>query len=160
LNDQEELDKEKHIWNLICMLYEDEENMKKDEENENMDMGEMNHMEKICESALVKNLERKNSFLRRIKLIINWLEKIASESNHLKLVKEKMSAFQLKCSGWEHTLHYLKNLNTFQRKEKIQMSGRDFVSELVNFRNFICINSKLFLFILVHEGSRRTNTSK
>jgi len=138
LNDQEDLDKEKHIWNLIYLLYEDEENMKKEEEeedNENMNFdSEENHMEKICEAALVKSLERKNSFLRRIKMIIKWLEKIAAESNHLKLVKEKMSAFPLKCSSWEHTLHHLKNSNTFQRKEKIQMSGRDFVNELVSFR--------------------------
>ena len=132
LNEQQDLDKEKHIWNLICLLYEDEENMKKEEDNENMNFdSDENQIEKVSEAALVKNLEKKNSFLRRIKIIIKWLEKIASESVHMQQVKEKISAFPLKCSSWEHTLHHLKNMNTFNKKEKVQTSGRDFVTELV-----------------------------
>jgi nuclear pore complex protein Nup107 len=86
--------------------------------------------EGISEQCIAKNLERKNPFIRRIRIIINWLENIAAESNNLKQVKEKMSAFSEKCFSWEHTLHHLKNLNNFARKDKAQFTGRDYVNEL------------------------------
>ena len=129
------------------MLYEDQENLKRDEDNENMnfDDSDENYIERISEVALARGLERNNSFLRRIKLIIQWLEKIAAESNYMKVVKEKMSAFPEKGSSWEHTLHHLKNVNTFSKKEKIQLSGRDYVTELVMFSCYFGATGCFFL---------------
>jgi len=82
------------------------------------------------EVVVIERLERKNPFLRRIKMIIKWLERIAAQSANLKLVKEKLASFQERCSNWEHTLHHLKSSSSFNRKEKFQ-SGREFVNELV-----------------------------
>ena len=94
-----------------------------------------NSYETVNEAAIVRNLERKNPLLRRIKIVLRWLENISKESASLKVIKEKMSGFAEKCSGWEHTLHQLKNVNVLHRKEKSQFSGRDLINELVRMMN-------------------------
>ncbi len=82
-----------------------------------------------------ERLLRKQPLLRRIKLIIDWLEKIASESKHSHIVRQKIAEFSEKCTGWEHTLHYLKNSNSsLNKKEKpntYPQSNRDFIDEMV-----------------------------
>ena len=60
------------------------------------------------EALLVKRLLKKNPHLRKIKLVIEWVEKISAQSKHLDLVKQKIGEFQEKCTSWEHTLHHLK----------------------------------------------------
>lgn len=138
--EQDELEKEKNLWNLICLLFSDEQDTKKKEGENDLDM-ELENFEGLSEVAIVENLEKGNPFLRRIKLVIQWLEKIAAESNHLKLIKERMSAFPEKCSNWEHTLHHLSIMNTASIGIKEKFSGRDFINELVKFKKII---GKLF----------------
>lgn len=118
------------MWQLINMLYTDEQNELANENEKDEMMENDENCQGTNEVVIVERLERKNSFLRRVKTIINWLEKIAAQSANLKLVKEKLASFQERCSNWEHTLHHLKSANSFNRKEKFQ-SGREFVSELV-----------------------------
>lgn len=130
LSEQEELDKEKYLWDLICKLYMDELDDNSKSNDIDLVEEEQTSFEGVNEQHIARNLEKRNPFLRRIKLIISWLEKIAAESNHLKLIKEKMSAFSEKCFSWEHTLHHLKSLNNLNRKEKVQFSSRDYVNEL------------------------------
>ena len=94
------------------------------------------------ELDLEARLLRKQPLLRRIKLIIDWLERIASESKQSHVVRQKIGEFSEKCTGWEHTLHYLKHSNSsFSKKEKpnnYPQSNRDFVDEMVSKRLDIC----------------------
>jgi hypothetical protein len=124
ITEQEEIEIEKNIWNLIHLLYTDEQNVRNNEDENFMDKN-VENAEGVNEVLLVENLERKNPLIRRIRIIIQWLEKIASESNNMKVIREKMSAFPEKCFNWEHTLHQI------SKKSTIQMSGRDYVTELV-----------------------------
>lgn len=113
-------------------------------ENENGFEMDTENYEGLSEVAIVKNLEKKNPLLRRVKLIIQWLEKIAAESNYLKLIREKMSAFSDKCTNWEHTLHHLTSTNSFGKKDRNQFTGRDFVNELVEKFSYQKNHSKVF----------------
>ena len=124
ITEQEEIEIEKNIWDLIHLLYTDEQNVKNNE-NENFIDTHLENVESVNEVVLVDNFERKSPLIRRIRIIIQWLEKIASESNNMKLIREKMSAFPERCCKWEHTLHQL------GKKSTVQMSGRDYVTELV-----------------------------
>lgn len=124
ITEQEEIEIEKNIWDLIHLLYTDEQNVKNNE-NENFIDTNLENVEGVNEVVLVENFERKSPLIRRIRIIIQWLEKIASESNNMKLIREKMSAFPERCFNWEHTLHQL------GKKSTVQMSGRDYVTELV-----------------------------
>ncbi len=114
---------------MIHSLYLDELNSKNNISADDTDLEINNNYESINEDTIVKNLERKNPLLRRIKLVLKWIENINKESHSLKLIIEKMSAFADTSSSWQHTLHQLKNSNIFNKKEK-QFSGRDLVNEL------------------------------
>ncbi len=135
--EQEELYKEKNLWDLIYLLYLDEQNVKNNMNDDEVDSEVNNNYESVNEMAIVRSLEKKNSLLRRIKIVLRWLENIAKESNSLKTIKEKMSGFADKCTAWEHTLHQLKNATVFNKKDKGQFSGRDLVNELVNSNKLI-----------------------
>jgi hypothetical protein len=132
LLEQEELYKEKNLWDLIHLLYLDEQNAKNNMNDDELDSEVNNNYESVNEAAIVRSLEKRNPLLRRIKIVLKWLENIAKESSSLKTIKEKMSGFADKCSGWEHTLHQLKNVTVFNKKDKSQFSGRDLVNELVS----------------------------
>jgi hypothetical protein len=130
-HEQEELYKEKNLWDLIYLLYVDEQNSKNDmHEDELTAEFNNNNYESVNEMAIVRSLERRNPLVRRIKIVLRWLESIAKESANLKTIKEQMSGFAEKCSGWEHTLHQLKNATVFNKKDKL-FSGRDLVNEMV-----------------------------
>jgi hypothetical protein len=130
LQEQHEMDKEKDLWSLLLLLYMDEQNLKAENENENFE--DVENFESINEQTIARNLEKSYPLLRRIRLVIEWLEKIARESNYLKSIKENLSSFSEKCTNWEHTLHYLKNATSFTKKDKLQHhSNREFVTELV-----------------------------
>jgi hypothetical protein len=115
---------------LIRLLYLDEQKLTEQNDDIELDNDEEN-FETINEQTIVKNLEKNYPLLRRIRLVIEWLEKIARESAYLKSIKDNMSAFSEKCTNWEHTLHNLKNANSFSKRDKNQSSGREFVTELV-----------------------------
>jgi hypothetical protein len=127
------LDKEKHLWNLIYLLYKDEQEtqeratLEEEEDKENFDCVGLN------EAKLEKNLLKKYPLVRRIKLIIDWMEKIAHESKSFVSVKQKIGEFREKCAGWEHTLHNLKHSNSsLNKRERLSTySAREFVDELV-----------------------------
>lgn len=136
LNELDEIDKEKHLWHLIKLLYVDEQNEgeagERDDENGMvMDNDENEEEAVINEKTIVKRLEKSYPLLRRIRAVIEWLEAIARESDYLRTVRESMSAFSEKCANWEHTFHYLKSANSINKKDKAFFSGRDFVTELV-----------------------------
>ena len=130
--EQEDLEKERNLWNLIYLLYSDEQNSTKDFEMANEEDKE-NDENKIGfnEAFLIERLERKNPLFRRVRIVIEWLEQVAFESNSLKVIKEKISEFPEKCLSWEHTSHQLKNLNSFNKKDKTLLSNREYVDELV-----------------------------
>lgn len=131
LTELDELEKEKNLWNLVRILYLDEQNSAEnvndndEDEDEGMDVG-------IDEALLVQRLLRKNPVLRKIKLVIEWLEEISSQSKSVMLVRQKIGEFSEKSQSWEHTLHHLKNQNSFNKKENYIFSNREFVDELVN----------------------------
>lgn len=137
LTELDELEKEKNLWNLVRILYLDEQtsvgnNVQdngEDDEDEGMDVG-------IDEALLVQRLLRKNPVLRKIKLVIDWLEEISSQSKSVTLVRQKIGEFSEKSQSWEHTLHHLKNQNSFNKKENYIFSNRDFVDELVNIKSY------------------------
>lgn len=129
LTELDELEKEKNLWNLVRILYLDEQNSAEnvndndEDEDEGMDVG-------IDEALLVQRLLRKNPVLRKIKLVIEWLEEISSQSKSVMLVRQKIGEFSEKSQSWEHTLHHLKNQNSFNKKENYIFSNREFVDEL------------------------------
>lgn len=129
MNDQDGLDKEKYIWTLIRALFEDEQNTKNRDNNFEDDM-EIENSEGLSETAIVNNLEKRNSFVRRVKLVIDWLEKVVYESDYMKKIKENLNSFSEKSVNWEHTLHKLKSRDAFGRIDKSTLSGREFVDEL------------------------------
>lgn len=86
----------------------------------------------VNERSIINRLEKTYPLLRRVRLVIEWLETIARESDYLKSIRESMSAFSEKCANWEHTLHYLKSTNSVNKKDKGFFSGREFVTELVS----------------------------
>ncbi len=131
LTELDELEKEKNLWHLARILYLDEQSSMEmahdandSEEDEGMDVG-------IDEALLVQRLLRKNPVLRKIKLVIEWLEDISSQSKNVKLARQKIGEFSEKSQCWDHTLHHLKNQNSFNKKENYMFSNRDFVDELV-----------------------------
>ena len=174
VDQEQELQRESHVWQLIGALYEDElvrcEREKRkltatmigvdnndidDDDDERTCMqlsvddnenahGNGHHArnELINEAQIARNLERSSSLLRRIRLIIDWLERIAGESAHMRSMREKMSEFPERCSNWEHTLHHLKSVNggasssgvggvlTTKKPTPLMASTRDFVNEL------------------------------
>lgn len=147
MNEQSELINEKNLWQLILILYSDEQKLKgvaddndddssdnelmENDENMNIMESELN-FETVNEQTIVKNLEKNNHVLRRIRLVIKWLEKIASESNYMKSIRENLSSFAEKSTNWEHTLHNLKNYNNFVKRDKLHAhTTREFVTELV-----------------------------
>lgn len=127
MTELDELEKEKNLWNLVHILYLDEQSSKSDvmyDEELETEVG-------IDEGLLVKSLLQKNPLLRKLKLVIEWIERISAQSKGLELVRKKIGEFQEKCSSWEHTLHHLKNANSFNKKENYIFSNREFVDELV-----------------------------
>ncbi|CAF0971958.1 unnamed protein product [Brachionus calyciflorus] len=128
-NEYESMEKEKNLWNLIYQMFIDEQETKQHDNDIEADM-DIENFEGLSEDALVKNLEKRNPFVRRVKLVIDWLEKNAAQSNYMKSIKDNMSSFAEKCANWEHTLHHLKSSSTFGRKDKISLSGREYVDEL------------------------------
>jgi nuclear pore complex protein Nup107 len=78
------------------------------------------------EAKQAKRLTLKNSFLRRVKVIVNWLEYNARDN--LVQIKNKISSMPEKCTNWEHTLHQLHSTSSTQQQQ--QQHTRDFVSEL------------------------------
>lgn len=85
------------------------------------------------EVMLVERLLQKNPLLRKIKLVIEWLEDISSRSKNLEMVRQKIGEFSETCSSWSHTLHHLKNQKSFNKKENYIYSNREFVDELVSY---------------------------
>lgn len=140
--EQEDLEKEKHLWNLLHILYLDEQETQEMRGIEDDDEGtelleqdkENNNNIGVNELYLEERLLRKQPLMRRIKLIVEWLERIASESKQSTVVRQKIGEFSEKCTGWEHTLHYLKHSNSsFNKKERpnnYPQSNRDFVYEM------------------------------
>ena len=131
LNEQEDLEKEKYLWQLLHILYVDEQTKQENEllnEEEEDKENTIGTNELLLETHLLKT----QPLFRRIKLIIDWLEKIFAESKSLNLVKQKIGEFNEKCTGWEHTLHHLKHSNSaFNKKERLNTySTREFVDEL------------------------------
>ena len=110
----------------------DEQVAKENEMYMNEELDEKEAAIGIDEALLVEHLLQKKPMLRKIKLVIEWLEKIASESKSLESVRQKIGEFPEKCLSWEHTLHHLKNVNQFNKKEKHHFSNREFVDELVS----------------------------
>ncbi len=128
----DELEREKNLWNLMHVLYLDEEQTVQQEahiDNETMDTNDSVEIG-FDEALLVRQLLKKNHLLRKIKLVIEWCEKISAESKSLEHVRQKIGEFQEKCSSWEHTLHHLKNAQSFNKKENYIFSNREFVDEL------------------------------
>lgn len=83
------------------------------------------------ECALVRRLEKTNPLLRRIKIVIDWLENVSRESEYYKTVRESLNGFSEKCANWEHTLHFLKSAKCIVQKDKNVALGREFVTEIV-----------------------------
>lgn len=130
--ENEELKNEKHLWNLIYKLFEDNHlSRQSNQDNDGRGLLKGNYSESLNEAAIVADIEKNNPLLRRIKIVLKWLEEVARESNSLKQIREKMSSFSEKCSGWEHTLHHLKNTNMYARKDRGPFTGRDYINELV-----------------------------
>ena len=141
MREYEEIENEKHLWQLLQRLFIDqqkEEGCIQDEledqilysdknENNGSDLDEL----MLNERALIERLEKSYPLLRRIRIVINWLESIARESDYYKSIRESMNGFSEKCANWEHTLHYLKSAKSVGQKEKNLLSGREFVTELV-----------------------------
>lgn len=113
------------------MYTDEQERLEEEEERSNKENDE--NSVGINEVMLEKRLLKSQPMLRRIKITIEWLEKLASESKNYKLVKQKISEFNEKCAGWEHTLHHLKHSSSsFNKKERLNTySSREFVDELV-----------------------------
>jgi hypothetical protein len=119
-------------------LYTDETTRQDEEENDDdyyeQQDKENNNSIGINEIMLEKRLLKQQPLLRRIKLVIEWLEKQASESKNLNSIRNKIGEFSEKCTGWDHTLHHLKHAQTpsLNKKEKLTnlMSSREFVDEL------------------------------
>lgn len=122
----DDLEKEKNLWHLIHNLYLDEQSTQQSDDNNAMDT-DTDYPAGFDETLILRRLLKKNPLLRKIKLVIDWLESIAAQSKNLDLVKQKIGEFQEKCSSWEHTLHYLKNANSFNKQSS---SNREFVDEL------------------------------
>jgi hypothetical protein len=120
-------------------LFVDEQNLKGPNEKEDTDgedecitMLENDDDENnigMNEALLVAKLEKENAFLRRIKLIIKWLERIAAESDYMKSIRQKLSSFPEKCFNWEYTLHHLKSQKN--KGDKTPFFGREYITELV-----------------------------
>lgn len=127
LIEQDGLDKEKYIWSLIREFFQDEQETKNRESEFEADM-DIENAEGLNETSIVRNLEKRNPFVRRVKLVINWLERIAHESDYMKKIKENLNSFTAKSVNWEHTLHNLKNSSCFG--DKNAFSGREYVDEL------------------------------
>ncbi len=127
----EELEREKNLWNLIHVLYLDEEQIYQQENHIDDEMDGSNSTDVGSDEVLlVRQLLQKNPLLRKIKLVIEWCEKISAQSKNLEHVRQKIGEFQEKCSSWEHTLHHLKNAQSFNKKENYIFSNREFVDEL------------------------------
>lgn len=99
------------------------------------------------ERALVQRLEKTIPLLRRIRIVINWLEKVSRESEYYKTVRESLNGFSEKCANWEHTLHLLKSVKCIGQKDKNVPPGREFVTEIVlyilyNFNRYQISNIK------------------
>ena len=119
-NEQDEIEKEGQIWNLISLFQKDIEDNESISNNSNMEIGDENVFKN--EAKLVHKLTENNSILRRLKLIISWLE--LNSMKNLDLIQNKISSFTEKYC-WEHTLHQLVN-----KERKIQLNIRDYVTEL------------------------------
>ncbi len=121
-DENEILERESHLWHLFNQLYEDDLNstnrIEMDDENDENSVHVFKNEAKLAQT-LVKN----NSFLRRVRLILNWLEHNAKDN--LVQIKNKISAMPEKCTNWDHTLHQLHSTSAQQ-----QHHTRDFVTEL------------------------------
>lgn len=90
---------------------------------------DIENSEGLNEISIVQNLEKRNPFVRRIKLVINWLERIANESDYMKKIKENLNSFTAKSVNWEHTLHNLRT-SCYGHGNKSTLSGREYVDEV------------------------------
>jgi hypothetical protein len=104
-----------------------------DDDDDNDIDDDENNVIGMNEAMLVDKLEKKNAFLRRIKLIIKWLERIAAESDYMKSIRQKLSSFPEKCFNWEYTLHHLKSQKGYNNKraDKAPYFSREYITELV-----------------------------
>ncbi len=104
------------------MLYRDSDAQKaSDDMDLDIDNDENGHVFKN-EEKLVQKFTEKNSLLRRLKLIITWLELISRKN--LDTIQNKVSSFTQKYC-WQHTLHHLNS-----KERKLQLNIRDYVTEL------------------------------
>ncbi len=103
------------------MIYKDK---KEHQNNDDMEVIEEDENEQVFknEAKLVQKLTKTNSLLRRLKIIITWLE--MNSKKNLDLIQDKISSFTQKYC-WEHTLHQLNS-----KERKLHLNIRDYVTEL------------------------------